>query len=217
MTEQVQDGMLRDRDVAGWEPGVIDTQVARSRPAGASVELVVRARRGDAAAFDTLTRHGIDRAYRLALAILRSETDARDAVQDAYLAAWRQLPKLREPDRFEAWLERIIVNTCRMQLRHHRVVRLREIDVPDPADHVSPGDPRMAVPAPDDGVADAELIRRAMDHLGADHRALLVLHHIQDRPVAEIAATLGIPAGTVKWRLHAARAALQRAVEEEQR
>jgi RNA polymerase sigma-70 factor (ECF subfamily) len=214
---QVQDEMLRGRDLAGGEPGVIDTQVARSRPADTSLELVVRARRGDPAAFDALTRSGIDHAYRLAFAILRSETDARDAVQDAYLAAWRQLPKLREPDRFEAWLERIIVNTCRMQLRHHRVVRLREIDVPDPAANVDTSDPRMAVPAPDDGVADAELVRRAMDRLGADQRAILVLHHVQDRPVAEIAAILGIPGGTVKWRLHAARAALQRAVEEEQR
>jgi RNA polymerase sigma factor (sigma-70 family) len=185
--------------------------------AGAGRDASRQRRRRLGARRDRYPGRAVEAAYRLALAILRSETDARDAVQDAYLAAWRQLPKLREPDRFEAWLERIIVNTCRMQLRHHRVVRLREIDVPDPADHVSPGDPRMAVPAPDDGVADAELIRRAMDHLGADHRALLVLHHIQDRPVAEIAATLGIPAGTVKWRLHAARAALQRAVEEEQR
>ncbi len=205
--------MLREGEVAGWERDVIDASAARSLPAAASEELVARARRGDAAAFDTLARTHIDHAYRLALAILRSETNARDAVQDAYLQAWRQLPELRDTGSFDAWLDRIVVNACRMQLRHQRVVRLREIDVAEPADFVTAA---ASDPSPDEHVADADLVRRAMEHLDCDQRSILVLHHVQDRPIAEIAKVLGVPSGTVKWRLHAARAALQRALDEVQ-
>ena len=213
MTQQVLREMLREGEVAGWERDVIDASAARSLPAAASEELVARARRGDASAFDALARTHIDHSYRLALAILRSETNARDAVQDAYLGAWRELPGLRDTASFDAWLDRIVVNACRMQLRHHRVVRLREIDVAEPADFVTAA---ASEPPPDEHVADADLVRRAMEHLDCDQRSILVLHHVQDRPIAEIAKVLGIPSGTVKWRLHAARAALQRALDEVQ-
>jgi RNA polymerase sigma-70 factor (ECF subfamily) len=213
MTKQVHDEMLREGQIAGGERDVTDSSSARSLPVAASEELVARARRGDAAAFDALARVRIDHSYRLALAILRSETNARDAVQDAYLQAWRMLPGLRDTARFDAWLDRILVNACRMQLRHHRVVRLREIDVAEPADFATAS---SADPPPDEHVADADLVRLAMDRLDGDQRSLLVLHHVEDRPVAEIAKVLGIPIGTVKWRLHAARAALQRALDEVQ-
>jgi RNA polymerase sigma-70 factor (ECF subfamily) len=213
MTKQVHDEMLREGQIAGGERDMADTSSVRSLPVAASEELVARARRGDAAAFDVLARVRIDHSYRLALAILRSETNARDAVQDAYLQAWRQLPGLRDTASFDAWLDRILVNACRMQLRHHRVVRLREIDVAEPADFATAA---SADPPPDEHVADADLVRLAMDRLDGDQRSLLVLHHVEDRPVAEIAKVLGIPTGPVKWRLHAARAALQRALEEVQ-
>ena len=213
MTQQVQREMLHEGEIAGWERDVVEASAPRTLSAAASEELVARARRGDAAAFDALARARIDHSYRLALAILRSETDARDAVQDGYLQAWRQLPGLRDTGSFDAWLDRIVVNTCRMQLRHHRVVRLREIDVAEPADFVTAA---TANPPPDEHVADAELVRMAMEKLDIDQRSILVLHHVEDRPVAEIARVLGIPSGTVKWRLHAARAALQRALDEVQ-
>ncbi len=183
----------------------------RSSTEDPALPLVRRAREGDAAAFDALARTHIDRAYRLAVAILRSEVDAADAVQDAFLAAWRQLPSLRDPGRFDAWLDRIVVNACRMSLRHGRVVRLREIDLDDPPGN---GGAAGATPGPEQQVADVEIVRGALERLAADQRAILVLHHVEGRPVEEIAAVLGIPAGTVKWRLHAARTALQRAVEE---
>jgi RNA polymerase sigma-70 factor (ECF subfamily) len=213
MTKQVQGAMLHEGRIADREGDVIGTSSARTLPGAASEELVARAGRGDAAAFDALARSHIDRSFRLALAILRSETNARDAVQDAYLQAWRQLPGLRDTASFDAWLDRILVNACRMQLRHHRVVRLREIDVAEPADFVTAA---SSNPPPDEHVADADLVRTAMERLDADQRSILVLHHVEDRPVAEIAKVLGIPSGTVKWRLHAARAALQRALEEVQ-
>jgi len=101
-----------------------------------------------------------------------------------------------------------------MALRHRRVVRVREIDVSDPPEPRAGG---RETPALDEGIASVDLVRRALGHLDADKRAILVLHHVEERPVAEIAAALGIPAGTVKWRLHAARAALEKALEEESR
>jgi RNA polymerase sigma-70 factor (ECF subfamily) len=206
--------MLPDGEIAGWESAVLDASLQRARPADASAALVEAAGRGDAAAFDALARATIDRAYRLALGILRSEANARDAVQDAYLAAWRQVAGLRDPDRFDVWLDRIVVNACRMQLRHHRVVRVREIDLG--------GSPGLAAaaskdPPADEHVANVDLVRRGLARLSADQRAILLLHHVEDRPVGEIAAVLGVPAGTVKWRLHAARLALQRALDEVQR
>jgi RNA polymerase sigma-70 factor, ECF subfamily len=217
MTQERRDAILETRDPAGWSSRVAITTIERAKAAGADVELVRLAQRGDADAFDRLAAARIDRAYRLAVAIVRSEPNARDAVQDAFVAAWCQLPRLRDPARFDAWLDRIVVNACRMALRHERVVRLREIEVEDPDGPAGGSRSHGQQPGPADGVADSDVVRRAMSHLDAGKRAILVLHHVEERPIAEIAAALRIPAGTVKWRLHAARSALQRAYEEETR
>lgn len=157
------------------------------------------------------------------MAILRSEEDALDAVQEAFVAAWRELPRLREPDQFDAWLGRILVNRCRTMLRHRRVVRVREIGL-EQADH-RPGSPGQdgararehGVEGGQAQVADVDAIRRAFERLDADARALIVMHHVEVRPIAEIAALIGIPEGTVKWRLHAARKALEGHLERERR
>jgi len=179
--------------------------------------LVRRAQAGDNAAFERLVADRIDAAYRLALAIVRSEADARDAVQEAYVAAWRQLPRLRDPARFDQWVNRIVINACRMALRHRRVVRIREVAA-EPWAILPMGDRSVAAGrGPDELVAEADLVRRALLRLSVSDRAVLVLHHAQDLPVGEIAAALGLPTGTVKWRLHGAREALRRAVEEESR
>ena len=214
MTRPPREAILEACEPAGWGARVAVTSIDRTVGEATDVALVRLAQRGDAAAFDRLAAARIDRSYRLAVAILRSEPDARDAVQEAYVAAWRQLPKLRDPASFDAWLDRIVVNACRMALRHRRVVRVREIDVSDPPEPRAGG---RETPALDEGIASVDLVRRALGHLDADKRAILVLHHVEERPVAEIAAALGIPAGTVKWRLHAARAALEKALEEESR
>ena len=180
--------------------------------------LVRRARLGEVAAFDSLVATRIDRCYRLAWAILLNDADAADATQDAFVLAWRQLPRLRDPSAFDGWLNRIVANAARMVRRHR--VRLREVAVASlPSDE---GPPTAREGAPDlfartqiDDLAEADALGRAFDRLRPDERAILALHHVDERPVAEIARTLGIPTGTAKWRLHAARRALERALEAE--
>ena len=180
--------------------------------------LVDLARSGDAAAFELLVRSRMDATYRLTFAILGDGADAADATQEAFVAAWRQLPRLRDASMFDGWLNRIVANAARMARRHR--VRLREVRVGP----LSTDDDRTAghdeAPGPGDrteidDVAEKDAIGRAFDRLRPDERAILALHHVDERPVAEIARTLGIPTGTAKWRLHAARRALERAMEAE--
>jgi RNA polymerase sigma-70 factor (ECF subfamily) len=171
--------------------------------------LVERARAGDADAFDRLVDERAGRAYRMALAIVRTDWDARDACQDAFVAAWRELPRLRDVARFDPWLDRIVVNQCRMLLRR-RTARVREISIDDVADHRD----HPASSSSMDEVADEELVRQAFGRLSADQRIVLALHHAEGRPVAEIASLLGVPAGTVMWRLFSARRALEKALRE---
>jgi RNA polymerase sigma-70 factor, ECF subfamily len=179
--------------------------------------LIRRACRGDAAAFGVLIDTRIDRCYRLAWSILSNDADAADATQDALVAAWRQLPRLRDSAAFDGWLNRIVANAALMARRHR--VRLREVSVGPayPGDETPqpepPQDP-LARTAMDD-VVDNDAIGRAFDRLRPKDRMILVLHHVEERPVAEIARSLGIPTGTAKWRLHVARGALERALEAE--
>lgn len=179
--------------------------------------LVRRARTGDAAAFGVLVDTRIDRCYRLAWSILSNDADAADATQDALLAAWRQLPRLRDAAAFDGWLNRIVANAALMARRHR--LRLREVSVAP----IQPGDtPHEPEPPPDlrartafDDVVDNDAIGRGFDRMRPQDRMILVLHHVEERSVAEIARSLGIPVGTVKSRLHAARAALEKAMESE--
>jgi RNA polymerase sigma-70 factor (ECF subfamily) len=179
--------------------------------------LVRRARSGDAAAFEVLVDTRIDRCYRLAWSILSNDADAADATQDALVAAWRQLPRLRDSAAFDGWLNRIVANTA-VSARRHRV-RLREVSVrpADPgAESVQP-EPLQNLHARTqmDEMVDNDAIGRAFDRLRPKDRMILVLHHVEERPVAEIARSLGIPVGTAKWRLYAARNALEKAMEAE--
>jgi RNA polymerase sigma-70 factor, ECF subfamily len=174
--------------------------------------LVERAQAGDREAFEILIRARLGRLLRLALSIVGNEADARDAVQEGCLRTWRELPRLREVDRFEAWLWRITINACRSSLRNRRRTNVHEIAVDAlPADR-PPIDSGNGF-ADDVTVRDA--IRRAFGRLDADKRTILVLHHVEDRSVTEIAHLLGIPEGTAKSRLHSARRSLERALEME--
>ena len=178
--------------------------------------LVRRARTGDTAAFEVLVDSRIDRCYRLAWSILGNDADAADATQDALVSAWRQLPRLRDVSSFDGWLNRIVANSALMARRHR--VRLREVSV-------APGFPgdepqnelaqHVGARTAQDEFVDNDAIGRAFDRLRPQDRMILVLHHIEERPVAEIARSLGVPVGTAKWRLHAARRALEKAMEAE--
>jgi RNA polymerase sigma-70 factor (ECF subfamily) len=176
--------------------------------------VIERAGSGDRAAFDTLVRSRIDAVYRTSLAILGSEADAADATQETFVSAWRHRAALRDPDRFDAWLGRINLNACGAQLRRRNRAKVREIRAFDSDDA---REPASAEPALADRTADAEAFDRAFARLSVDDRTILVLHHLQERPVAEIAAVLGAPAGTIKSRLHRARAALESALAKESR
>jgi RNA polymerase sigma-70 factor (ECF subfamily) len=141
--------------------------------------------------------------YRLSLAITGDEADARDAAQETFVAAWRGIVRLRDPDRFDAWLRRIAVNEARMVVRARGRRRVREI----PTTRL-PALPEPATASPSDGAR----LAQALDRLTADQRAILALHHLEGRPVAEIAHILAIPIGTVKSRLFTARRALDAAL-----
>jgi RNA polymerase sigma factor (sigma-70 family) len=176
--------------------------------------LVERAQAGDREAFEALLDRWLATAYRTACAILGDEADARDATQDAFLRAWRGLPRLRDPDRFDAWLSRILVNRCRtLRGRRHRAT-VREI-------HLSVLPERQEPSIRDGPWADPptslDVVERAFERISVGDRTLLVLHHLDHHSVAEIAARLRIPVGTAKSRLFAARHALQRALEVELR
>ena len=179
--------------------------------------LVRRARTGDAAAFGVLVDTRIDRCYRLAWSILSNDADAADATQDALLAAWRQLPRLRDAAAFDGWLNRIVANAALMARRHR--LRLREVSVspihPADAPHEPEPPPDLRARTAFDDVVDNDAIGRGFDRMRPQDRMILVLHHVEERPVAEIARSLGIPVGTVKSRLHAARSALEKAMEAE--
>ena len=171
--------------------------------------LIARSAAGDREAYDALLGSRLGGLYHTALGILRHDADAQDAVQDACVQAWHHLHSLREPDRFDAWLGRILVNACRGRLRIRRRARVREIEMTS-ADSADAGSGDSGTLAHD--VVTTLAIRRAFERLKPDDRIILALHHADQRPIEEIAALLGIAEGTAKWRLYAARRALTSAL-----
>ena len=171
--------------------------------------LVELARGGDETAFERLLDARLDRAYRTAFAILRTDWDARDACQEAFVAAWRELPRLRDAAAFDHWLDRIVVNRSRSMMRGRRA-RVREISI-DASPEATDG---LSGPSQIETIADEDLVRRAFERLPADQRSVLALHHGEGRPIAEIARVLAVPSGTVMWRLFRARRSLERHLRE---
>lgn len=165
--------------------------------------LVERARKGDHDAFTALIDLTIVRLDAVARLIVRDSELARDAVQDTLIRAWRDLPGLRDPDRFDAWLHRLLVNACLDQVRRRRrrviEVELTPIDMPAATDMA--GD-----------IADRDMLEEALARLDPGHRAVVVLHYFLGMPLPEVAAAIGIPLGTAKSRLHYALAAMKVAV-----
>jgi RNA polymerase sigma-70 factor, ECF subfamily len=158
-------------------------------------DLVERARKGDHDAFAELAGAAISRLDGAAWLMLRDVEQAKDAVQNALVRAWRDLPTLRDPERFDAWLHRLLVHACideARRLRRHRLdVDLTAISVPSVVDDVST-------------VEDRDRLERGFLRLDPELRAVIVLHHYLDLPMPAVATTLGIPLGTAKSRLHRA-------------
>jgi RNA polymerase sigma-70 factor (ECF subfamily) len=179
-------------------------------------ELIRLAASGDRDAFDGLIRTRLDKLYRMAVAITRNESDARDATQDACVLAWRELPRLREHEKFDSWLSQILVNAARGVVRKTGRIRVRELSVePEPDGQRAVREPAIAAEV--DSLADNDAIQRAFARLDGATRSLIVLHYVEGKPLAEIAQLTGSPVGTVKWRLSTARAALERALKAERR
>jgi RNA polymerase sigma-70 factor (ECF subfamily) len=169
--------------------------------------LVDRAKLGDEEAFDTLARTVGDRCMAIAFRILRDVDLAEDAVQAALITAWRDLRALRDPDRFEPWLHRILTNACYAEARRGRrwsaQVRVLPVESSDAGGILT--------------VDDRDQLERALRRLTLEQRAVLVFHHYLDLSPSEVADRLGIPLGTVKSRLHYALTALRASLEADAR
>jgi RNA polymerase sigma-70 factor (ECF subfamily) len=171
-------------------------------------DLVERARDGDRDAFSILARTHGDRLMQIAQRILRDVGRAEDAVQQTLVIAWRELPGLRDPDRFDAWLQRVLINACYVEARRARTwnanIRVLPVDGPAGADESMTVD-------------DRDRLDRGFRRLPPDLRAILVLTHYLGLTPTEIAERLGIPAGTARSRLHYAHRAMRAAIEADER
>lgn len=156
-----------------------------------------------ALAFRRLADQHLERAYRLACAIVHERAEAEDATHDAFVTAWRKWSTLRDPARFEHWFDRILVNTCRNRLRRAGRVRVQEVA------------PDLPLPVPDhpSSIEARDELAEAISSLSPDHRAVLALRYYRDLTVDQIAERLGVRAGTVKSRLHYALRHLHRTLD----
>jgi RNA polymerase sigma-70 factor (ECF subfamily) len=170
--------------------------------------LVERAQQGDRDAYEQLARGVSGRLFLVASRILRDTDAAEDAVQQTLVDIWRDLPSLRDPERFEAWTYRMVVRACRSQGRRERRRGIRVIDVSE----------EMAVTRDHEGdVVLRDQLGRAFDTLSQDHRTVVVLHHLAGLSLGEIAEILDVPYGTVGSRLHHAMRAMRATIEAAER
>jgi len=170
-------------------------------------ELVDRARRGDREAFGILAAGAVDRLYATARLILRDAELAEDATQEALVEAWRSLPTLRDAERFDAWLRRLLVRSCSDIARHRRRWRAQVV--------VLPREPLQADVAA--SLADRDVIERGLARVSPAHRTVLVLAFYAGLTPTEMADALDIPVGTAKSRLHYAIEALRAAMAADER
>ncbi len=170
-------------------------------------DLVEQASRGDRDAFAALASASVDRLFAIARRILQDHDRAQDAVQSALLGAWRDLPSLRDPTRFQPWLHRLLVRACYEEARKQRAFRItvrvlrREPETPDPTGWL----------------ADREELERAFHRLTLEQRAVVVLHFYLGLALKEVAEVLAIPEGTARSRLHYALRVMRGAIEADSR
>ena len=171
-------------------------------------DLIEAARNRDRDAFAELIRTRLGRLFTLCHRILRDVDRAEDALQEALVIAWRDLPGLRDPDRFDAWLHRLVVRACLVEAKRERRritnLLVLPIDVPTSSDDFL-------------SVADRDQLERGFRRLSPDQRALLVLRHVEGRDLTEIAEILGIPVGTAGSRLHHAHRSMRAALDADAR
>jgi RNA polymerase sigma-70 factor (ECF subfamily) len=171
-------------------------------------DLVERAMAGDHDAFSELARGAIARLYAAARLILRDDAGAEDATQEALVAAWRDISALRDPDRFEAWLHRLLVRACHREARRGR--RRWAIE-----GLVRPT--RTAEPDPAVDLADRDELERGFARLDANQRTVIVLHHYLGLSLDEVAAAMSVPPGTARSRLHRAIRSMRAALDADAR
>ena len=170
-------------------------------------DVVERARRGDREAFAELAVEDVDRLHAVATLVVHDADVAQDVVQEALIRSWRQLPGLRDVDKYDAWMHRILMRTIADEFGRRRryEASVREL---------------TAVPSVTDEerhVADRDQLERGFRRLSIDHRAVIVLHQYLALPMPEVAQALGIRLGTAKSRYHHAIAALRAALDAEAR
>ena len=170
------------------------------------LQQIERARHGDRDAFAALAAGEIGRLYAVAHLIVGASEPARDAVQEAMIRAWQGLPSLRDPDRFDAWLHRLLVRSCYRQRRAERRGAGEARRLPEPI-----------VPDAFGSLANRDEIERGFRRLSAEQRAALVLRFYLDLSIGEVAEALHVPEGTVKSRIHRALGAMRAALEADAR
>ncbi len=174
-------------------------------------ELVRRAAAGDHEAFSTLATNAFEGLFRTARLVLRDDDLAADALQDALLSAWLHIRAVRDPDRFEAWLRRLLIRACYAQAdraRRHRVIEIRVDELELVGDASADIQGRHAM---------RDQLERGFGRLSLDHRAVLVAHHYLGLPDHEASTMLDIPIGTYKSRLNRATTALRAELEADDR
>ena len=183
------------------------TTAAPEARAGVERALVERAAQGDREAFDVIMSGVVDRLFAVARLILRDADRAEDAVQETLIGCWRDLPSLRDADRFEAWLRRLLLNKVRDEYqRHRRTAATIAVLRIEPSESDASG-----------ALAARDQLERSFRRLTLDHRTVIVLRFYLGLSIEETAATLGIPTGTAKSRLHYATDAMRLALEADAR
>ncbi len=191
---------------------MIDGANRLHRPSAAGTmhrDLVTRAQAGDIEAFSALTAGSVDRLIGAARLIVRRDDLAAEVVQDVLLQAWLDLPGLRDPDRFDAWLHRLLVRACYRVARRTRTRDVREIAMT--------GVPEPGQPDHQAAVAVRDQLDRGFARLSTEHRVVIVLHYYLGLSMADAAATLGIPLGTVQSRLNRASRVMRATLDADER